>query len=664
MGGICSRRSTVDISPGGILPRANGHFDNHEPYQSRGLSTKEKSNRTPLSAVENVDKQLREPVSFSERSTPGHGNDIDQMDMGPGDPRLSRALSHKSRSTKSKPGVAAKIGATKVSEVSSLLGRAGTVGLGKAVEVLDTLGSSMTNLNLSSGFGSGVATKGNKISILSFEVANTIVKGANLMQSLSKENIKHLKEVVLPSEGVQTLVSKDMDELLTIASVDKRDELKVFSGEVVRFGNRCKDPQWHHLDRYFDKLGSEITPQRQSREEAEAVMQQLMTLVQYTAELYHELHALDRFEQDYRRKLQEEENSNAVQRGDSLAILRAELKSQRKHVRSLKKKSLWSKILEEVMEKLVDIVHFLHLEIHDAFGSADGDKPVKGSLYNHQRLGSAGLALHYANIINQIDTLVSRSSSVPPNTRDTLYQGLPPSVKSALRSKLQSFHVKEELTVPQIKAEMEKTLHWLVPIATNTTKAHHGFGWVGEWANTGSEMNRKPAGQNDIIRIETLHHADKVKTESYILELVVWLHHLISQSRSGANGGIKSPIKSPMRSHMQTNSIVQLPANKSNAPSSILTLEDQELLRDVNFRKLTPGISKSQEFDTVKTRLNKHNRLSKSNSHSPTTGSKKEAFSIRRLTSTVPVIDFDIDRIKALDVIDRVDTFRSLSNSM
>lgn len=34
--------------------------------------------------------------------------------------------------------------------------------------------------------------------------------------------------------------------------------------------------------------------------------------------------------------------------GDSLAILRAELKSQRKHVRNLKKKSLWSKILEEV----------------------------------------------------------------------------------------------------------------------------------------------------------------------------------------------------------------------------------------------------------------------------------------------------------------------------
>ncbi|XP_077248704.1 protein PSK SIMULATOR 1-like [Tasmannia lanceolata] len=661
MGGLCSKRSTIDYLPGGIVQHANGHI-NHDSMtnHSRGLSSKTQST-TPTWMRENMNNQLQEPFSSDsshESAGPADKND-NRNDTDSGEPRLSRALSNGSWSTKSRPTTPAKLGTTKVSEVSSLLGRAGTAGLGKAVGVLDTLGSSMTNLNMSSGFISGVTTKSNKISILAFEVANTIVRGSNLMQSLSKENIKHLKEVVLPSEGVQLLVSKDMDELLRIAACDKREELKVFSGEVVRFGNRCKDPQWHNLNRYFDKLGSELTPQRNLKQEAEAVMQQLMTLVQYTAELYHELHALDRFEQDYRRKLQEDENSNAAQKGDSLAILRADLKSQRKHVKSLKKKSLWSKILEEVMEKLVDIVHSLHLEIHDAFGSADGDKPVTGYL-NHQRLGPAGLALHYANVINQIDNIVSRSSSVPSNTRDTLYQGLPPNVKSALRSKLQSFQVNEELTVPQIKAEMEGTLHWLVPIATNTTKAHHGFGWVGEWANTGSEANRKPAGPNDLIRIETLHHAEKEKMEAYILELVVWLHHLVIQSKSGANG-VKSPIKSPIRSPTQKNNLMEsLPVQKPDKLCSMLTLEDQEMLREVNFRKLTPGISKSQEFDTVKTRLCNHHGLSKSSSHSPTSESKKELTSMRRRSSTIPVIDFDIDRIKALDVIDRVDTLRSL----
>ncbi|KAF8376976.1 hypothetical protein HHK36_030348 [Tetracentron sinense] len=231
---------------------------------------------------------------------------------------------------------------------------------------------------------------------------------------------------------------------------------------------------------------------------------------------------------------------------------------------------------------------------------------------------------------------VSRPSCALPNTRDALYQGLPPSIKSALRSKLQVLQVKEELTVTQIKAEMEKTLRWLVPLATNTIK----FG--GNW---------KPVEQTDFFRIETLHHADKEKTEACILELVVWLHHLVSQSMTGTRSPIKSAICSP------TQNVIVLPMHKPNASSPILTAEDQAMLRDVNKRRLIPGISKSQQFGTVKTRLNKHNWLSKSNSHTPKTGNG--IFPVRRL-STVPVIDFDTDRIKTLDVIDGLDTLGSL----
>ncbi|ONK58031.1 uncharacterized protein A4U43_C09F7230 [Asparagus officinalis] len=625
MGGICSRAVAVDKSPSDITLNING---------VRGHDLME-----PPAEETMVEFREGGAFSFSDPCVPK-----------PKKPQLSRV--HSERSTKTKQ-------TTKVSEVSSLLGRAGTVGFGKAVDVLDTLGSSMTGLNINSSFVSGTALKGNKISILAYEVANTIVKGANLMQSLSKESMKHLKAVVIPSEGVRLLISKDMDELLRIAANDKREELKIFSGEVVRFGNRCKDPQWHNLDRYFARLESEVTSQKHLKEEATEMMQQMMTLVKNTADLYHESHALDRFEQDYRRKLQEEENSNAVQKGDNLQILRQELKSQRKHVKSLKKKSLWSRSLEEVIEKLVDIVHILHLEIHDAFGTADGDRPVRKSINSHQRLGSAGLALHYANIISQIDTLVSRSNSVPSNTRDSLYQGLPPRVKSALRSKLQSFEVKEELTVPQIKAEMEKTLKWLVPIANNTTKAHHGFGWVGEWANTGTDLNRSPGGQSNLIRIETLYHADKDKTENYILDLVIWLHHLITQSRSG-NGIIRSPIKSPIRSPTEKNTNISSTANKSSAQLPMLSQEDQEILKYVGNWKNTPGISKSQEFATGNTRARKDIKLSKSSSHSPMSESMAKELPLMRRPAFVPFDDFDIDRIKDLDVVDRVETLRNL----
>ncbi|XP_062179725.1 protein PSK SIMULATOR 1-like isoform X2 [Phragmites australis] len=633
MGGLCSKVSSVSKSPSDTTLGRNQVSD-HEP--GAVLEGKKPLESGEAAAAKQLEEQQQQSFSFLESVVPGlafHGGADAGGDAGfRTSPRLARSLSQRTGLGKARAGVA------KVSEVSSILGRASTVGLEKAVEVLDTLGSSMTSLNASSGFVSSAAAKGNKISMLAFEVANTIVKGCNLMRSLSKPSIKHLKEVVFHSEGVQQLISKDMDELLKIAAADKREELEVFSKEVVRFGNHCKDPQWHNLDRYFEKWALDQTPLHHLKEDEESVIQKLITCAQDTAD-YH---------------LKQKEQDGLSPRGESLHILKQEVKDQTKHVKCLKKRSLWSKNLEEVMEKLVDIVHFLHLEIDNAFGHSDSDEPQEHAKC-HNRLGPAGLALHYANIINQIDNLVSRSCAVLPNARATLYHGLPQTIKSALRSKLQSFQLKEELTASQIKAEMEKTLRWLVPFANNTTKAHHGFGWVGEWANTGSELNCKLSGQMDSTRIETLYHAEKEKTEALILELVVWLHHLISKSRN-ANGGLRSPIKSPLSSPTQKGIAITLLPSKSNNSSPILTQEDQDMLRDVRYRKFVPGISKSQEFDT-KSRHSKQSRLSKSNSHSPASGNRKDLLSVRR-SSMLPVIDFEIDRTKALDLIDRLDDLK------
>lgn len=505
-------------------------------------------------------------------------NDVD--DYYDGIPRVPTALSHKSRSMRSTQAAVAK-----VSEVSIRLGRAGTVGLEKAVEVLDVLGSSVTDLNSRSGFASGVISRGTKISILAFEVANTIMKGACLMHSLSESRISHLKEVVLPSEAVQKLVSKDMDELLSIVACDKREELNIFSGEVVRFGNRCRDPQWHNLDRYFLKQSQEVCPRKQLKEDAEAVTQQLLILVQYTAELYHELHALHRFEQDFQGKCRAEE-----------------LKKQKKLVKKLKKRSLWSRSLEEIMEKLVDVVLFLHMEIRDNFDTEgqheDTIETDENPASKPQQLGPAGLALHYANIILQIDGIVARSSSMPANARESLYQSLPPSIKSSLRSKLQPSHVKEELSLLDIKAEMEKTLEWLVPIASNTVKSHHGFGWVGEWANSGFEASDTSTEKADVIRIETLYHADKVKTEAYITDQLVWLHYLVSQSRiSSISFSIKSVTKHPALLPPRRKQSTEV--TTSNEPSNASTAEEHQILNLSSVQNQTPGMSKSQNLDAI-----------------------------------------------------------------
>lgn len=56
------------------------------------------------------------------------------------------------------------------------------------------------------------------------------------------------------------------------------------------------------------------------------------------------------------------------------------------------------------LQKLLCVIYLMKLWYTFLIMPPDGDKPVKN---NHQKLGSAGLALHYANIITQIDTLVS-----------------------------------------------------------------------------------------------------------------------------------------------------------------------------------------------------------------------------------------------------------------
>ncbi|XP_076939204.1 protein PSK SIMULATOR 2-like [Bidens hawaiensis] len=626
MGGVCT---------GGTLKRHTGVDDVSARGSSLGYSGKLKSVKSFDNNNNNNQQQEKKKDDQDDRdddlrlSSSSYTQQDDADDDDDGYHRKTTSFDSgffSSISRELKPSTPARV---KAPHVSTFLGKAGSVGL----EVLDTLGSSMTSLNAHTGFVSNSALKGNKVTILAFEVANTIVKGSNLMQSLSGENIQILKKEILHSKGVQLLVSTDMKELLRIAASDKREEFEIFSKEVVRFGGMCKDPQWHNLDRFFARLDLDPVTNSQIREEAEIIMQELSNLAQHTSELYHEYHALDRFEQDYRRKLEEVESLNLPRKGENIMILQSELKHQRKLVRNLKKKSLWSKTREEVVEKLVDVVTFIHQAIAEAFeenGAISAKYDKESNKKGPERLGVAGLALHYANLISQMDNIASRPTSLPPNMRDTLYNGLPASVKAGLRSRLQALDSKESMVMPKIKAEMEKTLNWLVPVATDTTKAHQGFGWVGEWANTGNEFGKKTAGGNNIIRLQTLYHADKQKTDRYILDLVVLLHRLISCVRYRDKVTRFTPTRSPISKASLT-----LHPDGQRQPVNI-SVDDKNLLEQVTKRPTAvPGVSKSQEFVITK--------------------KKKRVFASSRSMGSSPR-DLMYANANMLDVLDGLDT--------
>lgn len=157
-------------------------------------------------------------------------------------------------------------------------------------------------------------------------------------------------------------------------------------------------------------------------------------------------------------------------------------------------------------------------------------------------------------------------------------------------------------------------------------------------------MNRKalPAGA---IRIETFHYADKDKVEHYILELLLWLHHLAIKNKVGSDvGKVRSVIKSSVGTTLEKTN-----KQSTNVLLPMLTFDEQNMLQDVSKKIKLRKISKSLDFDSLKNTLgDNHHRLTKSSSLS---SSKSKESSFNRISSKLPVIDFDIDKERALNVI-------------
>ena len=160
-----------------------------------------------------------------------------------------------------------------------------------------------------------------------------------------------------------------------------------------------------------------------------------------------------------------------------------------------------------------------------------------------------------------------------------------------------------------------------------------------------------------MLKIETLHHADKDKAEACILGLVVWLHRLITYNNQAGMGGRSPSSRSPARSP-PASSVPRPPPSKA----TLLTREDREMLQGVYMRRQrgAPGKSKSQEItsttaaarrssSSAAAALHRDDRLSKSSNYS--------LFSLaRRPHAVAPVaVGFDIDGIEARGVIGRAD---------
>lgn len=107
MGGLCSRSSSVNNAPGGSFAHVNGHLNNGSEvnFQSGDGGHKDADPSPVREIVDN--KHTSESFSFPNLNIASGGSHPQNIEDGI--PRLSRVLSQKSRSTKSRQAAVAKV---------------------------------------------------------------------------------------------------------------------------------------------------------------------------------------------------------------------------------------------------------------------------------------------------------------------------------------------------------------------------------------------------------------------------------------------------------------------------------------------------------------------------------------------------------------------------
>ncbi|KAG6423142.1 hypothetical protein SASPL_113529 [Salvia splendens] len=227
------------------------------------------------------------------------------------------------------------------------------------------------------------------IGILSFEVANVMSKIMNLHKSLSESEVSRLKNEILRSEGIRTLVSSDEKQLLELALVEKLDDLNRIAGVVSRLGKKCSIPALQGFEHvYGDVVSGVINVGELSFlvKDMEGMMRKMERCVSTTVTLYSEMDVMNELESATKkfRENQLEESRKAFEQ---------KLVWQRQDVKHLKDVSLWNQTFDKAVELLARTVCTVYARIHLVFGDGLAQAGSVGSSQCLQQLDVVSTSL-------------------------------------------------------------------------------------------------------------------------------------------------------------------------------------------------------------------------------------------------------------------------------
>lgn len=182
------------------------------------------------------------------------------------------------------------------------------------------------------------------------------------------------------------------------------------------------------------------------------------------------------------------------------------------------------------------------------------------------------------------------------------------------------------------------------------------------------------SGPMQFSLIQTLHHADRATTENYILELLVHLHYLVCLARENIAEFRATPLHPSLPQPFHPTA-VEKSVQQLDLPSIPSSYEGEDGQPDhLNDGEVLPEKRASLELERRLSGGDSSHSMTKSGSHSSSHGESPRgltksgssrsssrsldedlSLSVVNHVHLVPVVDFQLDRVKSLDIIDRVD---------
>ncbi|KAL8238553.1 hypothetical protein R6Q59_015120 [Mikania micrantha] len=241
------------------------------------------------------------------------------------------------------------------------------------------------------------------IGILSFEVANVMSKTVRLHKSLTNSEISRLKNEILKSDGVKTLVSSDETYLLDLALSEKLDDLNFIAGVVSRLGKKCTVPQ---LQGFLHVYGDIVTGAIDVGElgflvkDMDATVRRMERYVNTTASLYTEMAILNELEAATN-KFQQNQHE------ESRKVFEQKVIWQKQDVKHLKTVSLWNQTYDKMVEMLARTVCTLYARICLVFV----DTISRREMFSKSSVSVSSVNLHSCRSLSQISGQIDARSA-------------------------------------------------------------------------------------------------------------------------------------------------------------------------------------------------------------------------------------------------------------